>query len=66
MDTPYILFQAGVDKLIDPFAPLDLQKNCKTKDKTTIYIKDMWHSIFYEKEYEDIVEMSAEWLKTRL
>lgn len=22
--TPYILFQAGVDKLVDPFAPLDL------------------------------------------
>ena len=22
--TPYILFQAGIDKLVDPFAPLDL------------------------------------------
>lgn len=48
-DTPYILFQAGVDKLVDPFAPLDLEKACKTKDKTTIYMKDMWHSIFNEK-----------------
>ena len=22
--TPYILFQAGVEKMVDPFAPLDL------------------------------------------
>jgi len=23
-NVPYILFQAGVEKLVDPFAPLDL------------------------------------------
>jgi hypothetical protein len=23
-DAPYILFQSGIDKMVDPFAPLDL------------------------------------------
>lgn len=41
-----MVFQAGVDKLVDPFAPLDLERACKSKDKTTIYMKDMWHSIY--------------------
>ena len=37
--TSYILFQAGVDKSVDLFAPLDLEKQCQSKDKTTIYAK---------------------------
>lgn len=47
LETPYLLFQSGVDKLVDPFAPLDLENECKTADKTTIYCRDMWHSVFY-------------------
>ena len=43
----YILFQGGVDKSVDLFAPLDLEKTCTSKDKTTVYIKSMWHSTFY-------------------
>lgn len=43
----YILFQGGVDKSVDLFAPLDLEKTCKSNDKTTVYIKSMWHSTFY-------------------
>jgi alpha-beta hydrolase superfamily lysophospholipase len=60
------VFQAGVDKLVDPFAPLDLEKACKTKDKTTVYMKDMWHSIFYEEKIEHVVDISIIWLKKRL
>lgn len=45
-EASYIAFQAGVDKLVDPFAPLDLERACRSKDKTTVYMKDMWHSIY--------------------
>ena len=45
---PYILFQGGVDKIVDPFAPIDLERECKSTDKTTVYFKNMWHSIVYE------------------
>lgn len=64
-ETPYILFQAGVDKLVDPFAPLDLEKSCKAKDKTTIYMKDMWHSIYMEEEIKHVVDLAIEWLSLR-
>lgn len=47
--SPYILFQAGVDKMVDPFAPLDLEEICQSKDKTTVYCEDMWHSVFAEE-----------------
>lgn len=48
---PYILIQSGTDKLIDPFAAVDFEKQCGSKDKTVIYCKDMWHSIFGEEEF---------------
>lgn len=45
----YILFQGGVDKSSDLFAPIDLEKESSAKDKTTIYYKNLWHSVFYEE-----------------
>lgn len=65
-DTPYILFQSGVDKLVDPFAAIDLERACKVKDKTTIYMKDMWHSIFMEEGIEHVVNLAIEWLQQRI
>lgn len=62
----YILFQGGMDKLVDVFAPLDLEKESQSKDKTTIYMKDMWHSVFYEEEIKHIVEITIDWLSKRI
>jgi alpha-beta hydrolase superfamily lysophospholipase len=61
-----VLFQAGVDKLVDPFAPLDLERACRTKDKTTIYMKDMWHSIYMEEGIKHVVDLALEWLQQRI
>jgi alpha-beta hydrolase superfamily lysophospholipase len=49
LNTPYILFQAGVEKLVDPFAPLDLEDECQVKDKTTLYCENMWHAVMGEE-----------------
>ena len=49
LNVPYILFQAGVEKMVDPFAPLDLEDDCKTQDKTTIYCEKMWHAVMGEE-----------------
>lgn len=46
--SPFILIQSGVDKSVDPFLGVDFQKACKSKDKTVIYFKDMWHTVFAE------------------
>ena len=47
-DKPYLIFQGGCDKLVDPFAPLDLEIESPSKDKTTYYCRDMWHAVFAE------------------
>jgi hypothetical protein len=46
--TPYILFQGGTDKAVDPFAALDLEDVSPSKDKTTLYYEKMWHAIHTE------------------
>lgn len=47
-DRPFIMVQSGVDKLVDPFQAIDFEEACKSKDKTVIYCKNMWHSVFCE------------------
>lgn len=42
----FLIVQSGKDKLIDPFAAVDFEKKSGSKDKTVIYCKDMWHSVF--------------------
>lgn len=39
------MFMGGSDKLVDPFVAVDLDAKCKSKDKTTFMVKDMWHCI---------------------
>lgn len=55
-NSPFILIQSGVDKLVDPFLGIDFEKVCKSKDKTVIYFKDMWHAVFAEDEIPYVVE----------
>jgi hypothetical protein len=43
------MIQSGVDKLVDPFLAIDLERKSKTNDKHTIYCKDMWHTVWFEK-----------------
>ena len=49
--------------MVDPFAPLDLEEECQTKDKTTIYCDKMWHAVMAEEEIEGIAWKTGEWLK---
>ena len=35
--TPYIVFEGLVDKIVDLFAPLDLEELSASEDKTTVY-----------------------------
>ena len=43
LETSYILFQGGIDKYVDLFAPIDMEKESLTKDKTTVFYRNMWH-----------------------
>ena len=33
--------QGGTEKIVDPFAAIDLEKKCKAKDKMTVYFRDV-------------------------
>ena len=59
---PYLLIQSGSDKLVDPFACLDLEKASPSDDKTTVIIHDMWHAIWLDDHVHDIAKIVQEWL----
>lgn len=66
MSVPYLCIQGGVDKSVDMFAPLDLEKESPSKDKTTIYFRDVWHDILVDEEIKDIAMIVAKWIKQRI
>ena len=63
---PYITFQAGVDKFVDTFAGLDLEKESPSPDKTTVYCTEGWHVLLADLTGEGITRMVGEWLKQRI
>lgn len=64
--TPYLLIQSGSDKLVDPFACLDLEAQCQSTDKTTVIIHDMWHAIWLDDHVMDVINIIREWLNERV
>lgn len=63
--TPYLLVQSGSDKLVDPFACLDLEAESQSPDKTTVIIHDMWHAIWLDDHAADVINIVREWLAER-
>ena len=64
--TPYLLIQSGNDKLVDPFACLDLEHLSPSQDKTTVLIYDMWHAIWLDDYAHDVIQIMEEWLEVRI
>ena len=46
---PYIAFQGTGDKMVDLFGPLELEEQSASRDKTTIYLRGMWHNVHNEQ-----------------
>jgi len=63
LETPYLLVQSGMDKLVDPFLSVDLERVSPSKDKTTVIIQDMWHNVWFDEKKEDIMKIVEEWLE---
>ncbi len=57
LQTPYLIVQSGMDKLIDPFLAIDLEKFSPSKDKTTVLIYDMWHNVWMDDKKEDVIKI---------
>lgn len=63
LSSPYLLIQSGSDKLVDPFACLDLQKASPSSDKTTVIIHGMWHAVWFDDYVYDVIKIVQEWLE---
>lgn len=62
LSAPYLLVQAGSDKLVDPFACLDLEAASPSSDKTTVLVHGMWHAVWFDDHLYDVVRVVGEWL----
>ena len=53
--TPYLLIQSGTDKLLNPFQALNFEKKSESQDKTTVIIRDMWHSAYFDDHIKEVI-----------
>lgn len=63
---PYLFVQSGSDKVVDPFAIVDFDRDCQSDDKTHFFAKDMWHTCCFDRDFEEMVPEIIRWLKVRL
>lgn len=52
--------------MVDPFLGIDLERQCKSQDKTVVYWKEMWHAVFAEDELPEVIEAVTEWMGARV
>lgn len=55
--SPYLVVQSGTDKLVDPFACLDLERLSPSQDKTTVIINGMWHAVWFDDHVYDVIRI---------
>ena len=69
LDTPYIITQGGIDKLVNPSGAYDLMKKSKTVKKVLLFYPKVWHNICldpkWEKVMDDVVKMIPEFLNEK-
>ena len=65
MKCPYLFIQSGNDKLIDPFQAINIEDTSPSKDKKTVIIFEMWHSIWFDDKAGDVIKIIEEWLDSR-
>lgn len=69
MDTftfPYLNFHSENDTLCDPDGSKLLYARSKTKDKTFKAVNHMWHVLVKEKNNEELLHLSIQWMEGRL
>lgn len=60
------MLMGASDKIVDPFAAVDLDLLSKSTDKTTYIGEHMWHYIPLEPEFmTEILPLTAKWLCDR-
>lgn len=52
IQTPFIIVQGAIDKLVDCQGAFDLMENANVSDKTLVWVPNGWHVVDCEPEFE--------------
>ncbi|CAD8069120.1 unnamed protein product [Paramecium sonneborni] len=66
LNTPWIVIQGGIDKLVDPDLAQILERESPSQDKTVLFYENLWHDIWHEEEIQDIIPKVIQWLNQRV
>ena len=64
-DFPYLFMMCGNDKGFHPFQIVDFDRKSPSKDKTHLFVRDGWHSVFIDKNAAKIIPIVSEWIAQR-
>ena len=62
---PFLVLQAGIDKLVDPFLGFDLMKESPSTDKEHIFYETSWHNMWGEDEIFEAIKENIRWILQR-
>jgi alpha-beta hydrolase superfamily lysophospholipase len=65
ISVPLVLIQGGNDKFVTPEDSKKFIENCVSSDKEYWYYEQLYHSILFEPEIEEIVTRCADWMALR-
>ncbi|KAL4487383.1 hypothetical protein ABPG73_005893 [Tetrahymena malaccensis] len=63
---PFLIFTAGVDKLVDPLLGYDLMDESPSLDKTHVFYENCWHNMWGEIEIYSAIEKTKDWILKRI
>ena len=63
---PFIVFQGGEDKLVDPSGAQMLYDQASSTDKTIKVYKDLYHEVFNEQERDIVLQDVETWLTAHI
>ena len=64
-NVPFLIFQGGIDKLVDIAGAFDIMEKSKSQDKTLLFYENAWHDLCHEQEIFDIIQETSKWILER-
>ncbi len=62
---PFLILQAGEDRIVDPDAPEPWMRHTSSADRTFRTFSDCFHELHSEPEWETVLETVLQWLEER-
>lgn len=63
---PVVLIQGGSDKIVSAEINQNFINNCKSRDAEYWFYENMYHDVYHEPEFEEIMDKCIDWINARL